>query len=303
MKNKLLLTTLAVLVSFLSFGQSEATYTVRFDSNWSQATHPHSSGSLPGSAHWSRLVGATHNEEVTFWEMGGLATEGVEDVAELGNNIAFFNEVDEAISNGHSNQSINGPNLSTALGQMVINNLVTTEEFHYVTLLSMIAPSPDWMIGVNSVDLLDINGNWKDEIVIDLYPIDAGTDSGTDYSSGNMNTNPQEPISSLQGITPFSSETIGTLTITLESVLGTNDLIKNEMKLYPNPAQDRFAVSHSSALRSVHVYNVLGAEVMKKENINSNTVEVNISDLPSGAYLVKTVNDSNQESVSRLIKL
>ncbi|MDC8006347.1 spondin domain-containing protein [Aureisphaera galaxeae] len=303
MKIKLLFLSLLISFTQLSFGQSEATYTVVFDSNWSQAAHPHSSGSLPSNAHWSRLVGATHNDGVVFWEMGGLATEGVEDVAELGSNTAFFNEVDAAISNGYSNQAINGPNLGTALGQMVINNLVTTEEYPYLTLLSMIAPSPDWMIGVNSIDLLDGNGDWKDEIIIELYPIDAGTDSGVDYDSSNMNTNPQEPISSLQGITPFSSEIIGTLTITLESVLGTNDLAENKITLYPNPAQNRFTVSHTNSLQSISVYNVLGAQVLKKENINAQTVEVDISALPSGAYLVKTISDSKQESVSRLIKL
>ena len=303
MKKKLLLIGILFLCSVVSFAQSEATYSVTFLSNWSQDAHPHSSGSLPSNAHWSKLVGATHNDTVTFWEMGGIATPGVEDIAELGSNSVFFSEVNSAISAGTSNQIIDGPSLSTAGGQVTINSIVTTEAYSLLTLLSMIAPSPDWMIAVNSIDLLDSNGDWKDEIIIDLYPYDAGTDGGVDYSSGDMNTNPQEPISSLQGITPFSSEIIGTLTITLESVLGTNDLTENKTTLFPNPAQEQFTVSHTNTLQSVSVYNVLGSEILKKENINANTLVVDISAIPSGAYLVKVVTDSKNESVSRLIKL
>ncbi len=302
MKIKLLIFTLLGFISLHSSAQSEATYTVRFDSNWSQATHPHPSGNLPNGAHWSRLVGATHNDGVVFWEMGGLATPGIEDVAELGSNTVFFGEVDDAIASGYANEAINGNNLSTALGSITINNIITTEEYPLITLLTMIAPSPDWFVGVNSVELFN-GSEWIDEIVIDLYPYDAGTDSGADYDSSNMDTNPQEPISSLQGISPFSSEIMGTLTITLESVLGTDDFTENKTTLFPNPAQERFTVSHTSALQSVAIYNVLGTEVMKKENLNANSVDMNISALPSGAYLVKTVSDSKKESVLRLIKL
>ncbi|GAB5400386.1 MAG: hypothetical protein Aureis2KO_19710 [Aureisphaera sp.] len=303
MKKKILLIALASLISWASYGQSEATYSVRFDSNWSQAAHPHSSGSLPTNAHWSKLVGATHSDGVVFLEMGGQATPGVEDIAELGSNSAFFAEVNSAIAIGSANQIIDGPSLSTAGGQITINSIVTTDEYPMLTLLSMIAPSPDWMIAVNSVELLDTGGNWKDEIIIDLYPYDAGTDGGVDYTSSNMDTNPQEPIASLQGVSPFSSEIIGTLTITLESVLGTNDVSENEATLYPNPAQDRFTVSNSTSLQSIEVFNVLGSQVLKRENIHTNSIEIDISGLPSGAYLVRTISDSRRESVSRLIKL
>src|SRR6184192_2093621 len=41
-----------------------AQYQVVFDATWSQATHP---TNWPANAHWSGLVGGTHNENVHFF--------------------------------------------------------------------------------------------------------------------------------------------------------------------------------------------------------------------------------------------
>jgi hypothetical protein len=126
MKRTLLLVSLT-LVTMMTQAQTEATYRIVFESNWSQATHPHSSGDLPSNAHWSRLVGATHNSQVDFLEMGEPASEGVENIAELGSNTLFFDVVDEAIDNGWADQTINGPDLDTPLGQIVLGEVVTTD--------------------------------------------------------------------------------------------------------------------------------------------------------------------------------
>jgi len=41
-------------------------------------------------------------------------------------------------------------------------------------------------------------GQWIDELVIPLFAYDAGTDSGSNYTSGNNDTNPQGAIFRLQ---------------------------------------------------------------------------------------------------------
>ena len=301
-------TILIVLIAFVSlsvFSQSQATYSVNFTSNWSQATHPHSSGNLPGNAHWSKLVGATHNDQVTFLEMGGNASPGIEDVAELGSNTAFFAEINSAISSGDSNLLIDGGSLGTAGGQINISNIVTTEDFPLLTLVSMIAPSPDWMIAVNGVELLDGNGQWKNSISIDLFPYDAGTDSGLDYTSPNNNTNPQDPINSAQGTAPFSSLKIGTLTITLDNVLGISDsTTKGTLQVFPNPATNNITVSNTiDTLSSIEIYNVIGSKVWSNERVNSNQLLIDISHLKSGVYLLRVVNTDGEETTKKVVKL
>ena len=65
----------------------------------------------------------------------------------------------------------------------------------------MIAPSPDWFVGVHGLRLFDEQG-WVDSLTVDLFPYDAGTDSGSEYLAPNQPTQPQEPIFRITGV-PF----------------------------------------------------------------------------------------------------
>lgn len=67
-----------------------ATYQVTFEGTWTTAATP---GGVPGSAHFTTLIGATHNDSVTFWEAGGTATQGIESVAEIGGTSTFKSEI------------------------------------------------------------------------------------------------------------------------------------------------------------------------------------------------------------------
>ena len=50
-----------------------ATYRVVFEATWSASTHP---TNFPGGAHFSPLIGAVHNDNITFWARDGTATPG-----------------------------------------------------------------------------------------------------------------------------------------------------------------------------------------------------------------------------------
>jgi hypothetical protein len=77
----------------------------------------------------------------------------------------------------------------------------------------MLAPSPDWFIGVSGLDLI-VGGDWVDELVTDLRAYDAGTDSGVTFLSPDDDTVPQENISLLTEAPFAGSVPVGTLTIT-----------------------------------------------------------------------------------------
>jgi hypothetical protein len=57
----------------------------------------------------------------------------------------------------------------------------------------MIAPSPDWFVGVNGLPLL-VNGQWIEQVDFPLYSWDAGSDSGASFTSPDLDTVPKEPI-------------------------------------------------------------------------------------------------------------
>lgn len=287
--------------SFLSHSQNSATYTITFESVWSQNTHPHASGSLPGNAHWSKLVGATHNDQTTFWELGGIATTGVEMIAESGINTAFESEVNQAINNSVANRYIDGPQLNASEGIVTLEEVTTTKEHSLLTLLSMIAPSPDWVIGISNVDLLDANEDWITNITIDLYPIDAGTDSGLDYTSGNSNTNPKEPISSLQGIAPFSNEIIGTISIELVEILNTNDFNSVSFEVFPNPTSELLQFRSQQEIERISFYNAVGAKV-KTVAVFNNEITVDVVDLMSGFYIAEIAFRNGESQTKRIVK-
>ncbi len=211
---KLFLQIVLCVLTITAYGQTTATYDIVFTSNWE------AHGALPNNAHFTRLVGATHNSNITFLEMGGFATPGVELVAELGSNGQFSNEVTSAINANNADQFINGPDLffNGPSRTITISDLQVDANFPLVTLASMIAPSPDWFVAVNSVSLLDANNQWISEITMDIFPYDAGTEEGSTYSLNNPATNPHERISSLRGIAPFNSQKIGTLVFTRKNI-------------------------------------------------------------------------------------
>jgi len=298
---KLILKTTLLFISLTAFGQT-ATYDIVFTSNWE------AHGALPGNAHFTDLVGATHNSDITFLEMGGLATPGIERVAELGSNGVFNSEVTTAIANNDADQYIAGPDLffNGAGRTITINDLTVSPDYPLISLASMIAPSPDWMIAVNSISLVDTNGDWIPEITLDLYAYDAGTEEGTGYSLNNPATNPHEPISSLQGIAPFSSEKIGTIVFSqnILSIQDINTQKKDQITISPNPSNGNISIlsGKSNNIEVIEVYNVLGTQVRRYNFKQSNaTINLDLSNLDIGVYLVRLHSNSGITETQKLI--
>ncbi|WP_250434230.1 T9SS type A sorting domain-containing protein [Hanstruepera flava] len=295
----LLYSILAFIITNITYSQSIATYDIIFTSSWNSTDH----GTLPTNAHWSRLVGANHNSNVTFLEMGQLATQGIEDVAELGDNTVFMAiEVEQAINNGNAEQYINGSSLAHATGTIEIMALEVSEDYPLLTLVSMIAPSPDWMIAISGINLR-ANDSWRTTISIDLYPYDAGTDDGVNYTSANADSNPQGVITSLVNISPFNDQKIGTLTISLQDVLGVEEFQSESVKLFPNPTTTNFNIASApnNVVTETTIYNVLGKQILKVANTKNNKLQtINVANLKKGVYLVN-MKFKNEESVLKKI--
>ncbi len=186
-----------------------ATYRVVFDATWSASTHP---VDFPSGPHFSPLIGAVHNGGATFWALGDTATRGIEIMAETGGTGTLTAEIRAAIPD-HALAVVNGRGIGSP-GRTTISGVDVREDFPLVTLVTMIAPSPDWFVGVAGLSLLMADGRWVDELQVVLYPLDSGTDSGTTYRSANRDISPGQPIRSLKGVSPFSDAPIGTFTFT-----------------------------------------------------------------------------------------
>jgi hypothetical protein len=171
-----------------------ARYQVTFDSTWSDSTHP---VDFPGSAHFSGLVGGTHSSGASFWRDGGQASEGIRLMAERGAKSPLSLEVQDAINGGTAEFVLSGGALNTSPGAISMDFDIS-QTFPLVTLVTMVAPSPDWFVGVAGLALFE-NSAWVETRTVTVYAYDAGTDSGESYSSADRATSPREPISRING--------------------------------------------------------------------------------------------------------
>ncbi|MDY7076419.1 MAG: spondin domain-containing protein [Chloroflexota bacterium] len=169
--------------------EESARYLLTFEATWSEATHP---TDFPPNPHFSGLIGATHRDAVRLWEEGGAATPGIENMAETGGKSPLDNEIETLMDAGGACEMISGGGIALSPG-MVTVEFTVNQDCPLVSVVSMIAPSPDWFVGVAGLSLYG-DGRWVEELVVDLYPYDAGTDSGRSYTS------PDEPTEVREGI-------------------------------------------------------------------------------------------------------
>ena len=185
-----------------------AQYAVTLDATWSAATHP---DAFPPDPHFSRLTGAVHAPGVRLWAVGERASEGVRRMAEVGATGPLRAEV-EAL--GERAAVVEGGPVWTSPGSATAG-VTVTDARPLATVVSMIAPSPDWFVGVDGLDLREpVSGGsdgWADRVVVALRVYDAGTDDGASYTAANAPAPTRAPIAAV-GYAPLVGTVVGTLT-------------------------------------------------------------------------------------------
>ncbi len=172
---------LLVMCAVCAWGSGNAaTYQVIFKTTWNETNFP---TNFPSDRHFSGLIGATHNGQVRFWEMGQFATVGIEDMAEQGSKSELMNEIQTATDEGKAEFTLSGEGISSSIDEVSLGFKIS-ETYPLVTLVSMLAPSPDWFVGVHDLNLYE-GGTWIKEITVNLSVYDAGTDDGTQYTSSD----------------------------------------------------------------------------------------------------------------------
>ncbi len=186
-------------------GDDSASYRLTFRGTWTRSVTP---GGVPGSAHFSPLVGAVHNGDVSFWRPGGSASPELERVAELGiqDRLAALMRRSPHVHTVFERNPGRGGTSRTTI------EFETTRDHPLVTLATMIAPSPDWFVGVSELSLLDGQGRWLSSRSVDLFPYDAGTEEGTGFSLDNPATVPRGTITSIRGTGTFTDRPMARLT-------------------------------------------------------------------------------------------
>ena len=91
-------------------------------------------------------------------------------------------------------------------------------------------------------------------------------------------------------------------TFAISSVLSTDEFKKNDFKVFPNPTQDLITISNSyNLIEKISITDVNGRVIRNINGNNNIDMEINISDLSAGMYLM-TINSDNGSITKKIIK-
>lgn len=101
------------------------------------------------------------------------------------------------------------------------------------------------------------------------------------------------------GIKPLVSGIYRSVTIddlswndtTILPVLGNEEFKLSDLNFYPNPVKDILNINYRNNINNITVYNLLGQELISKP-VSSNNVNIDLSNLTNGSYLVKIVSEN-----------
>jgi hypothetical protein len=182
-----------------------AIYNIKFEAVWSSETHP---GYYESSAHFSPFVIYSYNgaDEGRTYTLGSPSSPGMEDMAETGATGKLEEEIGQLIEDNYA-LAYTKAKVFDSPGQ-VEATIEFTPEFSQFIFVTMIAPSPDWFVAAEG-DVF-VEGQWIDELVLEVMTYDAGTDSGETLTAANSDTDPKEPVA----IFDDYLQELGTLTVT-----------------------------------------------------------------------------------------
>ena len=174
---------------------SSAEYTVVVKSLWTKDRLPFEypeAGTFTGP-HFSGLIGAAHKPSYKVFAIGSRPSPGLEKLSEEGKHAPLDAEIRAAIAAGSASVLFESDALRNFKDSLVATVRVDAAD-PLVSLVAMVAPSPDWFTGVADVNLME-NGAWVESRTLDLWAYDSGGDDGVTYKAPDKDNNPKKPTS------------------------------------------------------------------------------------------------------------
>ncbi|XP_066996065.1 spondin-2 [Anabrus simplex] len=167
-----------------------AVYHLEVHTHWTRELFPKQFPEWRPPAQWSKLVGRSHDRSFSLFRVGEFASDGLQTFAESGKSDGL-----EALSQAEAGvfDEFGAPPIATGQGQTEAE-FFTDGNHTKVSVVTRMVPSPDWFIGLDSLDLCK-GGYWIDTISISVSPLDAGTDNGFTFTSPNWPSDPHQRVS------------------------------------------------------------------------------------------------------------
>lgn len=84
------------------------------------------------------------------------------------------------------------------------------------------------------------------------------------------------------------------------TTMGVEDIEASQTTIYPNPVVNDVHITSKNTIEEIRIYNMTGEEVLKN-NSNATAVQLNVSKLPSGVYVV-VIKTSKGVETKKLVK-
>jgi len=194
-----------------------AVYTIVFRSTWTRDNHPfeYPSANPVSGPHFSGIIGASHNSGYTLFAEGAMPSPGLENLSETGRHSPLDEEIRAAIAAGTAGALFETGGLRD-FGDSLVATVRVDAAHPMISLVAMIAPSPDWFTGAANINLRE-NGSWVASRTLQLDAWDSGGDDGATYKAADRDTNPKKPT--MRATTDHfndmgSSKPVATITVT-----------------------------------------------------------------------------------------
>ncbi len=280
-------------------------YRMTFQGNFNSASSP---GGLPHIARFTQIIWVTHTSQKTFWKPGGMASPGVENVAELGETFEINDEIIDEFRAGTVEATDFFPYGRYPRGEETLSRVITLcKKAPLVTFLAMLDFSPDWFIGVSNYSLLNSQSNWISSVTLDLYPYDAGTEEGTEFSLNNPPSKPHVPITSLRGKGKFSGATAPVARMTFERTNTVNLLVNGRSATSMTEGDGALSItamltSSNASGGALSIPLVIGRDTTAQSGDYTAPSSISIADgAKSGSGSFAAVDDSTDESSERVV--
>lgn len=166
-------------------------YRVTFEATWSAGTH----ANFPAGAHFSAIIGASHRADGLLFRPGQRASTGIKDMAERGNNTALRAEIATLQASGAAFRLMEG---TYFYSPGTVADTIRLDAAHpRLSLVTMIAPSPDWFAALEDENLRGADGQWVAQRRVAARAYDAGTDSGPSFTAPDQATLPAGVVAPL----------------------------------------------------------------------------------------------------------
>lgn len=160
-----------------------------------------------------------------------------------------------------------------------------TLQFDYQGIDAFFPEKMEVRIGTSATVAGQTTQLWVDE-AIGNYPYETATVNftvpadGVYYISFRAYSDPDQFYLSLDNVKVF------------EAALATNDVQTSTLKFYPNPAQNVLNIADSKQISSVEIFDISGKRVLL-QGAKSNTLQINVSQLKAGVYIVKVLSEGS----------